>query len=206
MSLPCLHPATITSTITTTHPSVIRLHSHLGPPPNNYHHHHLFFFFSFVTSSILSHPFLAASPSSILCLLIHYFVFCLVSLSFFHPSSITHPLFISLPPFLFFFFFFVCLFYFCFVFLLLFSDVASLTASVHAPSGPVPAQTQFPWQQILPQLQVIYPYPSAPPHLPASPERLSFVYFFKPLVFHCVLHACCELLPVSRSVMCRSWF
>lgn len=137
-------------------------------------------------------------------------LFCLLScLSlFFFVPPLNYPSVIHPPtPFLFFFFFSFCLFYFCFVFLLLFSDVASLTASVHAPSGPVPAQTQFPWQQILPQLQVIYPYPSAPPpHLPTSPERLSFVYFFKPLVFHCVLHACCELLPVSRSVTCRSWF
>lgn len=35
-----------------------------------------------------------------------------------------------------------------------FLAIASLTASVHTSSGPVPTQTQFPWQQIHPELQV----------------------------------------------------
>lgn len=99
-------------------------------------------------SSILSHPFSSACSSSILCLLIRYFVLCVVSfLSLCFPFVIHPPLSISF-----------CLFIFVlFVFIIL--DIASLTASVHAPSGSVPAQTQFPWQQILPQLQVIYPFP-----------------------------------------------
>lgn len=47
------------------------------------------------------------------------------------------PFFICSPP--------------CFFFFL---AIASLTASVHTSSGPVPTQTQFPWQQIHPELQV----------------------------------------------------
>lgn len=50
----------------------------------------------------------------------------------------------------FFFSFFIC-FPPCFLFFL---AIASLTASVHTSSGPVPTQTQFPWQQIHPELQV----------------------------------------------------
>lgn len=61
------------------------------------------------------------------CLVCHY--------SFLFPFFF--PFFICSPP--------------CFFFFL---AIASLTASVHTSSGPVPTQTQFPWQQIHPELQV----------------------------------------------------
>lgn len=51
-----------------------------------------------------------------------------------------HVFFLCLPPPP--FFFFSC------------SAIASLTASVHTSSGPVPTQTKFPWQQIHSELQV----------------------------------------------------
>ncbi len=104
LSLPCLHSVTITSIVTTIHPPVICFHIHLDPS-NTTITTTLFF----KTSSILSHPFLAAYPSSILCLLIHYFVFCVVSLYFslLFPS-LTYPSIIQPPPFCFFLFYFVC--------------------------------------------------------------------------------------------------
>ena len=122
------------------------------------------------------------------------------------PPLLNYPSVIHPPP----FFFFVCFI----LFVLLFLDVASLTASVHAPSGPVPAQTQFPWQQIQPQLQVIYPYylsTQPPTHPPQSKIKTKIIFcsLFKPLVFHCLLHVpttCCKVVPVSWSVTCRSWF
>lgn len=53
--------------------------------------------------------------------------------------------------------FFISIFFFLYLFpalFLFFLAIASLTASVHTSSGPVPTQTQFPWQQIHPELQV----------------------------------------------------
>lgn len=63
-----------------------------------------------------------------------------------------------------------------------FSTVASLTASVHAPSGPVPTETQFPWKQIHQELQVTN-------HAPAKCHRWNdrvFFYIFTGLFIYLV--------------------
>lgn len=73
------------------------------------------------------------------------------------PPPQTSPLCVALlsgPPLLIFSFsmFFVCPSPFLFFFSC--PAIASLTASVHTSSGPVPTQTEFPWQQIHSELQV----------------------------------------------------
>lgn len=106
----------------------------------------------FMASCIVPSPEPPVRPSSFPC----YFPPCFVLLPCFVWSIIIHflfplffffsvphpPLLPSLPP------------SFFLLFLLFFSIVASLTASVHAPSGPVPTETQFPWKQIHQELQV----------------------------------------------------
>lgn len=132
LSLLCLHPVEITSIITTTHPSVTCLHIHADSHP------HLHPPFCFLTSSILSRPYWAASPSSILCLLIHYFVFCLVSILF--SSSTSHLLYLLLPPTLppFFCFIFVCFISFVFVIFGYSKSHSFCPCSIRASTSPDP--------------------------------------------------------------------
>lgn len=137
-------------------------------------------------------------------------LFCLLScLSlFFFVPPLNYPSVIHPPtPFLFFFFFFLfVLFLFCFSFVIFGCSKSHsfCPCSIRASTSPDPVSVATNTPAATGNLPLSLSPP--PPHLPTSPERLSFVYFFKPLVFHCVLHACCELLPVSRSVTCRSWF
>lgn len=86
--------------------------------------------FFVLMSSILSHPFLAGSPSSILCLLIHYFVLCCLSLFFlFNIPSVIHPPFsVSF-----------CLFYFvCFVIFGCSKSHSFCPCSIRASTSPDP--------------------------------------------------------------------